>query len=113
MVHAPGLTLATRSNQVRRGKGASYVVTVTNPASTTQCFDYWADLTLPDGSIAPTVGEFLGPVPFCVEPFATSSRTLFERVPTRAPVGWYTYNAYVGVYPVVLSETSGPFFVAP
>jgi len=113
VVHAPALTLATRSNQVRRGKGASYTVTVANPTSTTQCYEYWADLILPNGSIAPTDGEFLGPVPFCVEPFATSSRTLFERVPTSAPVGWYTYNAYVGAYPVVLSEASGPFFVAP
>jgi arylsulfate sulfotransferase len=113
VVHAPGLTVASRSNQRRRGQLASYVVKVTNPTSTTQCFDYWADLTLPDGSIAPKAGEFVGPVPFCVDPFSTSSRTLFERVPTQAPLGSYTYNAYVGVYPVVLTEANGPFYVAP
>jgi hypothetical protein len=113
VLHAPALTLAAKSNQVRRGGAARYVVTVTNPASTRECYDYWANLTLPDGSIAPAAGEFVGPVSFCLDPFSTASRTFYQPVPTGAQVGPYTYHAHVGTYPLVLTQTDGPFYVTP
>lgn len=110
VVRAPGLTLAANSWVARRGKERAVVVTLTNRATTTQCFAYWIDLTAPDGVV---VDLGVDPEQVCLGPLSSQSRTIIHRVPSETPIGLYQYRAFAGVYPVALSTAQHRLFVTP
>lgn len=112
VVRAPGLTLETDSRVVPRGKEWAYVATLTNQATTTQCFDYWTKVIAP-GGVFPHGEELVGPERVCLDPLSSQSRTITHRVPAGTPVGWYLYRAFAGVYPVALSTAQITVLVTP
>jgi len=67
-----------------------------NTYSYSQAFDFWSELTLPDGS---TYGPLLGPVDLDFNPAANINRNKSQVIPANAPAGTYTYNACIGEYP--------------
>jgi len=107
------LALTPSASSVARGGSLSYDVTATNTTSTTQCFDYWEDVTLPNGSTYPTSGTLFGPVNTCLGPNATQTVTMAKSVPMSAPIGSYTYNAFIGAYvfPIIINEAHFNFNV--
>jgi arylsulfate sulfotransferase len=113
VLQVPGLSVVPASNLVRRGRTLSYVGSATNDAGTTQCYDSWANITLADGNKFPASGELRGPFQVCLDPHATQSRTILQPIPAATPIGTYTYNVFVGSYPLVLSESHFQVRVAP
>ena len=66
-----------------------------NPAS----FDSWVMVTLPSGT---QMGPVLGPVNLNLPAGGSLDRDREQAVPSRAPSGEYTYQAYAGIYPNVV-----------
>ncbi len=81
------------------GTSLSYTVQATNNTNVRQCVKYWENVTLPNGSLYPVTGELFGPVSFCLDPLSTSTASFSRAVPKSAPLGTYTYNAFVGTSP--------------
>lgn len=79
------------------GGSFSYNIAATNNDPDQVTFDVWCDVTLPTGSI---YGPVLGPVNLTLAAGASADRDRVQNVPGGAPAGTYTYNAYVGVYPI-------------
>ncbi len=92
------LNITPDSNTVVKGATLGYLVTATNTTAATQCFNYWENVKLPNGSTYPPTGELFGPVFFCVSPFASQSVHLTHGVPTAAPVGAYVFNGFLGAF---------------
>lgn len=92
------LTLTPDSNTVVKGSTLGYQVMVTNTTAVQQCFNYWENVTLTNGSTFPTAGELFGPVRFCINAFASRSIHLTHGVPVVAPVGTYVFNGFLGAY---------------
>ncbi|TKJ41458.1 hypothetical protein CEE37_02540 [candidate division LCP-89 bacterium B3_LCP] len=78
------------------GGSFDYNIGVGNGSPTTENFDFWCDVTLPNGSI---YGPVLGPfnLTFLADMYADRDRS--QNVPAHAPAGEYSFNAYVGFYP--------------
>jgi hypothetical protein len=95
------------------GGTLGYWVTVTNNTASVQCFDYWTNLTLPNGNRFPPTGEFFGPYYMCLDPYGSRSAHLIHVIPLSAPLGDYTYNAFVGPYPDITDEDHFDFTVTP
>lgn len=70
--------------------------------------DIWCDVTLPNGS---NFGPTLGPVlDFTFPGNWSSNRDRTQSVPPAAPVGIYSYQAYIGEYPdIIYDQDSFPF----
>ena len=107
------VSLSPDSTSIPRGGSLGYWVTVTNTTGSTQCFDYWTDVTLPSGTIYPPSGELFGPYYLCLNPYDSTSAHLGHPIPMGAPLGAYTYHGYVGSYPVVDNEDHFNFDVTP
>ena len=105
------VTLVPDSTSIPRGGTLGYTVTVTNNTSTSQTFQYWTYVILPNGSRYPTTGELFGPVAVALLPGAVGSAHLTHRIPATAPLGTYTYYGNVGPYPVVWDSDSFNFTV--
>jgi len=107
------LTLTPAVSSVARGGSLGYNVSATNTTGITQCFDYWENVTLPNGSTYPTTGTLFGPVNTCLAPNATQAVDLVKGVPMSAPVGSYTFNGFIGAYifPIVINESHFNFNV--
>jgi hypothetical protein len=105
------VTLSPDSTSVPRGGTLGYWVTATNNTGITQTFQYWANVTLPNGNKYPPSGELFGPVTVSLAPYASRSAHLSHNIPNGAPLGNYTYNAYVGSYPTVWDEDHFNFSV--
>jgi hypothetical protein len=95
------------SKTVPRGGTLGYTVTAVNNTSTIQTFQYWTDVTLPNGSKLPLVP----PLTVTLGPSASRSAHLSHPVPIGAPLGTYTYNAFVGPYPTIWDEDHFDFTV--
>jgi len=106
-----GITLDAPS--VPRGATLGYTVTATNTTATTQCFDYWEKVTLPNGSTYPATGALFGPVNTCLPAGASQNAHLTHGVPVSAPLGTYTLNAFTGSFhpTIVVSEAHANFNV--
>ena len=78
------------------GGSFNYNISITNNSDSTQTFDLWIDVTLPDSSI---YGPVLGPVNLTLPAAFSGDRRRTQAVPGGAPAGIYAYNAYVGIYP--------------
>lgn len=101
---------------VTQGSSLGYTLTATNTTAMRQCFQYWEDLTLQDGSTYPVTGELFGPARLCLDAGISQVTALTHDVPPTAPLGKYTLNAFVGAYafpvfPYVLSEDHFTFDV--
>jgi len=81
-----------------------YTVTVTNNTSTSQTFQYWTNVSLPNGAAYPASGCLSGPVTVTLSAYGNRSAHLSHPIPALAPLGTYTYNAYIGTYPTSNSE---------
>jgi hypothetical protein len=93
------LDLTPDSPVVTRGGTLGYWVTVINNTDTTQCFDYWTNVTLPNGNKYPPSGELFGPYYLCLNAYESRTGHITHRVPYNAPLNTYIYNAFVGPYP--------------
>jgi hypothetical protein len=105
------VVLSPDSTSVPRGGTLGYWVTATNNTNVTQCFEFWTNVTLPNGNKYPPVGELFGPYYLCLAPFDSRSAHLTETVPMKAPLGTYSYNGFVGPYPTVWDEDHFRFTV--
>jgi hypothetical protein len=94
-----------------QGGELGYSVTVTNNTGLTGCFRYWTNVTLPDGSRYPPAGELFGPYSVCLDPYDSRTAHLTHAIPLTAPVGTYTYNAFVGPYTEIWDEGNFDFTV--
>ncbi|MFQ5353856.1 MAG: hypothetical protein ACE5DR_02815 [Thermodesulfobacteriota bacterium] len=106
------LTLTPDTASVPRGGTLGYQITATNTTTSTQCVDYWEDVTLTNGSTYPPTGALFGPVHVCLGAGATKSVHMTQGVPLGAPVGSYMYNGYLGgTYPRVDNSDTFNFTV--
>ncbi len=101
------LSLIPDTPTVPRGGTLGYTITAVNTTASTQCVDYWEDVLLPNGSPYPVSGALFGPVHVCLNPNQTKNVHMNQGVPMNAPLGTYTYNGYVGTYPV--QDNTGQF----
>jgi len=89
------------------GGSFNFNIAVENVSSTSIAFDFWADITLPNGS---QFGPVIGPAELNLPGNFGADRDRTQAVPQNAPAGNYTYNAYVGLYPDDIWESdSFPF----
>jgi len=108
----PVVTLAITPDAVSiaRGSTLGYTVTVVNTTTANQCFQYWENVTLPNGSTYPTTGALFGPVNLCLNAGASKTAHLTHGVPMGAPVVAYIFNAFIGTNPApVTSEAHFSF----
>ncbi len=108
----PILSLAMQPNQspvnVHPGGSFDYTVVVANNTGNSVNYDGWLMLTLPDE----TVYGPLANINTDINGNATQYYYPTQAIPTYAPLGSYTYSAYVGDYPsTVYDEASFPFEV--
>ncbi|MBU1882444.1 T9SS type A sorting domain-containing protein, partial [bacterium] len=76
-----------------------YIVGGSNNQSEPANVQVWLDATLPDGSASPPL---LGPVQMTLPVGFTSDRQRSQAIPSYAPAGQYSFNAHVGIYPVIV-----------
>ncbi|MFH1862863.1 MAG: agmatine deiminase family protein [bacterium] len=90
------------------GGSFNYNIAVSNTGSTPATADIWCDITLPNGRpYGPTLGPVLN---FTLPGNWSTNRNRTQTIPTGAPVGDYTYNGYIGVYPsIIFNQDSFPF----
>jgi hypothetical protein len=77
------------------GGSFQYTANVTNTGTQTTVFDFWINVTEPNGQ---TIGPFQYKPNLEFDPGQTVQRTMTQYVPGRAPAGVYTYTAKVGDY---------------
>jgi hypothetical protein len=107
------LSLTPDVTTVPRGGTLGYWVSVTNNTDSVQCFDYWTNVTLPNGNRYPPSDELFGPHSLCLDPYDSRSAHLSHGIPLGAPLGDYTYNAFIGPYPGITDEDHFVFTVTP
>ena len=103
--------LVPDSTSIPRGGTLGYTVKATNNTSTSQTFQYWTYVILPNGSRYPVTGELFGPVTVTLSPGQVRSAHLTHGIPTSAPLGTYTYYGQVGPYPTIWDSDSFNFTV--
>jgi len=108
------MRLVPDADEASRGGSLGYDVTVTNHTDVVQTFEYWTMVRLPNGSMYPPSGALFGPHTVNLPPFASGSAHLSHAIPVIAPLGMYTYNAYIGPNPPLpTNERHFDFEVAP
>ena len=96
---------------IPRGETLGYAVTATNNTDSTQIFQYWTNVTLPNGNTYPPSGTLFGPYTVTLSPYGSRTGDLSHGIPLTAPLGDYTYNAFVGPYPTIWDEDHFDFEV--
>jgi hypothetical protein len=107
------VSLVPDATAVPRGGELGYRVTVTSASPLPVCIEYWTNINLPNSFIYPSEGTLFGPYNLCLEPYGSQSAHLTHTVPMTAPLGIYSYNAYVGGYPMKWGENSFNIEVTP
>jgi hypothetical protein len=88
------------------GGSFQFNITVANNDTTVLNSKVWLTATLPGGSTQPV----LGPVPIIVPAGISATRLRTQAVPSVAPAGNYSYNAYLGLWPTIIwQDDSFPF----
>jgi hypothetical protein len=83
------------------GGDFDFNIEVGNNSGLEATVEIWCDITLPDTSI---YGPIIGPVTgFSLPANWSTNRDRSQTVPGGAPVGTYSYNAYIGIYPDLVS----------
>lgn len=91
------------------GGNFSYNVELDNLESNSVLFDYWVEVTLPNGSVS-------GPVflknSLTIGSLGSIARQLNQTIPANAPAGTYTYTGYAGSHlPRIINAQSSFTFV--
>lgn len=86
------------------GGNFNFTTTLMNASGTSQTADLWIMTRLPNQS---WYGPVLGPLNLTLTAGTSLSRMRVQSVPATAPAGEYWYEARVGDYPAVVSDTSG------
>jgi hypothetical protein len=82
---------------VPRGSSFTYDIELENTSPASQTFDFWINVTLPNGT---TVGPLLGPFIGITRPSGWNpTYTRSQYIPPTAPLGHYSWNAFIGTYP--------------
>ncbi|MFQ5427535.1 MAG: SBBP repeat-containing protein [Thermodesulfobacteriota bacterium] len=92
------LSVVPDSPTVARGEVFGYTVTAINTTAVRQCFNYWENMTLPNGSTVPATGELFGPVRLCLDGWASQNAALTHNVPNGIALGNYVLHSFVGAY---------------
>jgi hypothetical protein len=91
------LTLIPDAESFPRGSTMGYYVEGTNTEDVPVMLQYWADAYLPNGS--PLAGNpVIGPVTFTLPAGQSVGEHLYHFIPSRAPLGTYTYIGNIGVH---------------
>nr|MBC8277558.1 agmatine deiminase family protein [FCB group bacterium] len=84
------------------GGSFNYDVTVENLENDNILFDFWVDVTLPDGTV---YGPLFIRNSVTLTALANVGRELSQTIPAPAPEGTYSYNGYIGSYlPLVIND---------
>lgn len=78
------------------GGSFDFNIAGSNYEASAQLVTIWCDITLPNSSI---YGPVIGPVTITLGANSTLDRDRTQFVPEMAPPGYFSYNAYIGVYP--------------
>lgn len=84
------------------GGSFSYNIALANNEPTSQSFDVWTMVTLPNGQ---PYGPLVGPANLTLPANFGANRDRTQSVPGGAPAGDYTYEAYVGDYPDIIWDS--------
>jgi len=107
------ITLTPDATEIPRGGTLGYTVTLTNNTASSQTFQYWADVTLPNGNEY-SGNPVFGPRTVTLAAGKTRSGHISHPVPNSAPLGTYTYTGRIGTHPSpVWNEDSFEFTVTP
>ncbi len=103
------LTLSPDTTFYIPGSTLGYTVTAVNTTDVQQCFNYWENFTLPNGTTYPPTDITYGPIRLCLAGMASKVVHLTHGIPPSSPLGTYTFNAYLGAYlsqdhPVLVDE---------
>lgn len=98
------LRLVPDSDEASQGGTAGYTVTVNNCDGSPITFDYWTNVTRPDGITYPPSGALFGPYSVTLGGSSSRSAHLTHPIPAIAPLGMYTYNAFIGDHPTLMNE---------
>jgi hypothetical protein len=82
----------------------NFTATLDNIEFTSQTFDVWIMIQLPNGA---WYGPALGPLTMTLPPNFTLVRVRTQSVPASAPAGNYWYQGRVGDYPGAIWDSSG------
>jgi hypothetical protein len=105
------VTLTPDSTTIPRGGTLGYTVTVKNNTTSSQTFQYWTYVKLPNGNRYPPSGELFGPKTVTLSAGQTRSAHLSQKIPNTAPLGTYKYYGNVGPYPTIWDSDSFDFTV--
>jgi hypothetical protein len=83
---------------VPRGETTGFVVRITNLAETSQTFQVWTELTMPNGYPYPG-NPHIGPQQISLPAGRTVQTHIDVTVPMEAPLGRYIYAGLAGAYP--------------
>ncbi len=89
------------------GGSVSFDIDLQNLTGTSQSFEVWTDVLLPNGN---PFGPVIAATPVTLPANAGGGQTITQSVPGAAPAGAYVYRAYAGTYPsTVIASDSFPF----
>jgi hypothetical protein len=96
-----------------KGGTIEYQVVINNNTGVQQTFDFWVDVTLPNGTIFPSVGALLGPFRLVLAPSGTILEMIIHNIPRNALSGAHKLNATVGNFPAstVFDQAIFEFFI--
>lgn len=98
---------------VTQGGSLGFQVTFTNNTDSTQNFDFWTNITLPNGVVFPFNRELLGPLLVSLGPGESRTRHISYPIPLGAYPVIYTHHAYVGLHPDIWDQSDFQFGIAP
>ncbi len=116
-VPLPVVTLAVTPDaaSVFLGSALGYTVTAANTTALRQCFNYWENVTLPDGTLFPPTGSLMKPIRLCLAGGASKVIHLAHGIPPGAVTGAYVFNSYCGAdtrpTPIIVDEAHFGFDV--
>jgi len=83
---------------VVRGDTLGYTLRLVNNTGVNKSFQAWAEVTLPNGKPYSN-NPILGPQNVTLKPGQSIERHLIHPVPSKCPLGSYTYGFFLGSYP--------------
>lgn len=97
---------------IPKGGNLRMSVKLSNNTDTSQSIQAWTNVRLPNGNIYPTDETLLGPVDAIIPAHATLTAQTSHSIPLIAPLGTYSYNAFLGSsFPETYAEDSFQFTV--
>lgn len=110
MMSAFSITLTPADTLIQipsTGGSFDYNIEVANNTVSAANVDIWCDVTLPNGN---PYGPVLGPVNLTLPAGFSGDRDRTQVVPGAAPMGNYSFNGYVGIFPdSIWASDSFPF----